>query len=49
MVKNKALPDPAAHPESGLSLSPMPFILRVPLDPARAGPWQFTATILQES
>ena len=44
MVKNKALPDSAAHPQSGLSLSlslfPLltPFILRVPLDPAGAGP-----------
>ena len=43
MVKNKALPDLAAHPQSGfsLSLSLILFILRVPLDPAEAGPRQF--------
>ena len=42
MVKNKAVPDSAAHPQSALSLSLSltPFILRVPLDPAEAGPWQ---------
>ena len=60
MMKNKTLPDPAAHTPiwSSLSLSlslslsislcvcvcvcvsPMPFILRVPLDPAEAGPQQ---------
>ena len=53
-MKNKTLPDPAAHTPiwSSLSLSlcvcvcvcacvsPMPFILRVPLDPAEAGPQQ---------
>ena len=42
MIKNKDLPDSATHPQSGLSLSlffsPMPFILRVPLDPAEAEP-----------
>ena len=37
MVKNKAWPDSAAHPQSGLSLLLMLFILRVPLDPAEAG------------
>ena len=42
MVKNKAWPDSAAHPQSGLSLLLMLFILRVPLDPAEPGPWQFT-------
>ena len=40
MVKNKAWPDSAAHPQSGLSLLLMPFILRLPLDPAEAGSWQ---------
>ena len=46
MVKNKAVPDSAAHPQSALSLSLSlslsltPFILRVPLDPAEAGPRQ---------
>ena len=45
MVKNKDWPDSGAHPQSGLSLSLSPlflsptlFILRVPLDPAQAGP-----------
>ena len=42
MVKNKVLPDSAAHPQSGLSLSlflsPTLFILSVPLDAAKAGP-----------
>ena len=48
MVKNKDLPDSAAHPQSGLSLclcvsvSPTPFILRVALDPADAGPRHLT-------
>ena len=41
MVKNNDLPDSAAPP-SGRSLSlffsPTPFILKVPLDPAEAGP-----------
>ena len=50
MVKNKALPDSAAHPSLRsltlflslcLSLSPTPFILRVPLESAEAGPWQY--------
>ena len=41
MVKNKTLPDSAAHPGLvslflSLSHSPTPFILRVPLDPAGA-------------
>ena len=40
MVKNKDFPDSAAHPQFYLSLLRMPFILRVPLDPAEAGPWQ---------
>ena len=44
MVKNKDCQ--TAHPQSGLSLSlslplsPMPFMLMVPLDPAEAGPQQ---------
>ena len=41
MVKNKALPDSAAHPglvSLSLSHSLTLFILRVPLDPAGAGP-----------
>ena len=46
MVKNKAPPDPVASLlqvwflslSLSLSLLPMPFILRVPLDPAEAGP-----------
>ena len=42
-VKNKAMPDPAAHPSLvslslSLSLSPRLFILRVPQEPAEAGP-----------
>ena len=44
MVKSKAWPDSAAHPQSGLSLFlsllVTPFILRVPLDPAEARSWQ---------
>ena len=28
-----------------LSLSPTPFILRVPLDFARAGPWQYLINV----
>ena len=43
-MENKTLPDPAAHPGLvsllSLSHSPTPFILRVPLDPAGAGPQQ---------
>ena len=36
-VKNKALPDPANTPSLvSLSLSPTPFTLRLPLDPAEA-------------
>ena len=37
--KNKLQTQPWALSHS-LSHSPMPFILRVPLDPAGAGPWQ---------
>ena len=42
-MKNEAGPDPAAHPglvSLSLSHSQTPFILRVPLDPAGAGPQQ---------
>ena len=45
MVKNRDLPESAAHPQSGLSLSPSPFTLRVPLDPAEAGPRQKKALL----
>ena len=47
MVKNKALSDSARLcctsrlVTLSLFLSPMPFILRVPLDPAEAGPQQY--------
>ena len=43
MVKNKDLPDSAAPPRLvSLSLSQTPFILRVPLDPAEAGPLNYS-------
>ena len=48
--KSKDLPDSAAHPKSGLSLSlclsPTLFILRVLLDPAEAEPRQTTPVSL---
>ena len=49
MVKNKTLSDSArlcctphlVTLSLSVFLSPMPFILRVPLDPAEAGPQQY--------